>query len=121
MKHVVHEFVSTPVISSTGEKIFEIIGIPKKLGASKDVSVARVVLEPGIGSPRHTNKGSEVYIMLEGIAEIYVNTYKSVMTPDDVLYIAPNEPHQIFNPTTEPVEFYVISAPSWRAEDQTIL
>ena len=121
MKHVLHELVDIPIISSTGEKIFEMIGIPQKLGGSKDVSVARVVLEPCIGSPRHTNRGSEIYIMLEGIAEIYVNTYKSVMTSGDVLYIAPNEPHQIINNTSEPVEFYVISTPAWRAEDQTIL
>ncbi len=121
MKHVAHEWLDSPIISSTGEKIFEMIGLPDKLGGSKNISVAKVVLDPGVSSPRHTNQGAEVYIMIEGIADIYVNTFKGIMYSGDVLYIAPQEPHQIVNNTVVPVKFYVISAPAWRAEDQTIL
>ncbi len=112
MKLVAHEWLNNPITSSTGEKIFEIIGLPQILGGSKEVSVAKVELAPGVKSPRHINKGAEVYIMIEGIADIYVDTYKGIMHAGDVLYIAPQEPHQIVNNTLVPVKFYVISAPA---------
>ncbi len=121
MKHVAHEWLNNPIISSTGEKIFEMIGLPAKLGGSKEVSVAKVILEAGVSSPRHINQGTEVYILVDGCAVVSVGTYQGVMLPGDVLYIAPQEPHQIINHTNTKVQFYVISAPAWRAEDQTVL
>lgn len=104
-----------------GRKIFEMIGLFPKLGGSKDVSVAKVVLDPGVSSPRHTNQGSEIYILVDGCAVVSVGTYQGVMLAGDVLYIAPQEPHQIKNHTNTKIQFYVISVPAWRAEDQTIL
>lgn len=118
MKITRKELAGKPTKSSTGELIYELIGLSKNLGSATKFSLGHVIIPPGKSSELHYHpketETDEVYYILKGSARMVINKENYMLSPGDVVYIEPEEQHQIFNDKgEESLEFLVICGPSW--------
>ena len=95
-----------PIISQTGEEIYEMV-------KGKLSSTAKVRLKPGIHSPKHKHTGEqeETYIITEGHGLMIINRERHRVIAGDVILISPGDVHQIFNDSDDDLWLFVPSAP----------
>lgn len=116
------EDVKKPFLNATGEKIFEMIGRPEHLGGSTQHSFGHVVIPPDCSSrPHYHPKAEETYYILKGAARMVVEGEEFELRPGDALLILPPEKHQIFNDSSEDLEFLVVCAPAWEPTNSVYL
>jgi ribulose-bisphosphate carboxylase large chain len=65
-------------------------------------------IAPGGYSSYETHKHEHVVICIRGRGKVRLGTRSVEMTPFDVLYIAPNQAHRLYNPYQEPFGFFCI-------------
>jgi len=110
--------VNKPVEISSGERIYEMIGITKNLSDAKNHSVSYVVIPPNCSSKLHYHiKAEETYYILKGRARMVINGEDHLVCSGDVIFILPLEKHQIFTQGMEDLEFITICAPPWNTND----
>ena len=105
------ENIDKPIISSTEEEIYELIGKAESLGGSQHHSVAQVTIQPGNSSPKHYDDFEESYYILGGSGRIIIDGEKEKLKTGDVCLIKAGSTHQLFNDSIEPLVFLVVSAP----------
>jgi mannose-6-phosphate isomerase-like protein (cupin superfamily) len=71
-------------------------------------------------STPHALTTSEVYYILSGTGEMYIDADISAVGPGDAIYIPPNARQYLRNNGSEPIVFICIVDPAWRAEDETV-
>lgn len=109
---------TTPFTNPQGEIIRELIGSAAEHGGAALHSLAYVTLPPGAASVAHYhNTAEETYYMLKGQARLVLDGQAYRLEPGQACLIQPGEVHQIFNETSEAVEFLAVCAPPWTAED----
>jgi quercetin dioxygenase-like cupin family protein len=81
-----------------------------KRGESQAFHVRYFEVEPGGFSTLEKHAHEHVVIPLRGSGEVQFGCYIHVVGPGDVVYVAPNDPHQFRNPegSTEPFGFLCI-------------
>ena len=107
-----------PLVTETGEIIYEMIGdaVTPSLGANH--SLARIILPPGKSSSLHYHKVTqETYFVLKGEGTLRVNDQQTTMLPGQACWIGPGEAHQIENEGDVDLVFLAFCSPPWVPED----
>jgi mannose-6-phosphate isomerase-like protein (cupin superfamily) len=84
-------------------------------------SLAQFTLEPGKKTKLHKIKSSEIYYILEGIANLKIDDDSMVLEKDDSVYVPPNSKQTIKNVGKENLKFLCVVEPAWKSEDEIIL
>lgn len=93
---------------------------PDKQPLALQYSLAHATLPVGQTSLPHSLKTSEVYYILSGKGEMYIEAETQLVEPGDTVYIPPNARQFIHNCGSEPLVFICIVDPAWRKEDETV-
>lgn len=107
-----------PLITKTGEIIYELIGkaVPSTPDASH--SLARIVIPKGKSSEPHFHKISqETYFILEGEGQMCVDGEETTLRSNQACHIEPGEIHQIKNLGESDLIFLAVCVPPWVPED----
>ncbi len=84
-------------------------------------SLAQFTLKPGKKSILHKIKSSEIYYILEGNGELYVDENIHHLEKDDSVYVPPNSKQFIKNKGEVDLRFLCIVEPAWKIEDETLI
>jgi mannose-6-phosphate isomerase-like protein (cupin superfamily) len=118
MKIIDISMLENPLVTETGEIIYELIGAA---GTDLDIpnhSLAKIVIPPGKSSTLHYHKRSqESYFILEGLGQMIVGDESETVTAGQACYIPAGQTHQINNQTQEDLVFLAVCTPAWVAED----
>ena len=84
-------------------------------------SLAHARVKPGKTSFRHALKTSEIYYILEGQGEMFINDEKQVVTPGDTVNIPTHAIQCITNISKIDIVFLCVVDPAWQVEDEIII
>jgi mannose-6-phosphate isomerase-like protein (cupin superfamily) len=84
-------------------------------------SLAYAVVKPGQITLAHSLKSTEVYYILEGEGEMYIDKEKEKVFAGQAIYIPPNSVQRIKNIGKGDLVFLCFVDPAWRAEDEEVL
>ena len=116
--HLTSKAQVQPLVSPTGEAVFELVGLGAQHGGATQHSLAHIVIAPGGASARHFHKTSEeTYYLLRGSATMTVDGRTLVLHPGETCLIQPGETHQIANLGSADLEFLAVCAPAWAPSD----
>jgi mannose-6-phosphate isomerase-like protein (cupin superfamily) len=93
---------------------------PEKQEVNLRYSLAHAILPIGETSQLHSLTTSEVYYILSGKGEMYIDDEVQEITSGDAVYIPPNAKQSLKNIGDEPIVFICIVDPAWRKEDETV-
>jgi mannose-6-phosphate isomerase-like protein (cupin superfamily) len=69
----------------------------------------------------HRLKSSEVYFLLKGTAEVYIDDEVGVVGAGQAFYVPPGSAQRVKNVGSEELLFACIVDPAWDADDEEIL
>jgi mannose-6-phosphate isomerase-like protein (cupin superfamily) len=84
-------------------------------------SLAHAKVKPGEISYAHRLRSSEVYYILKGEGEMYVDNEKEKVFAGQVIYIPPNSVQRIKNTGMNDLTFLCIVDPAWKHEDEELV
>ena len=84
-------------------------------------SLAHAKVKSGETTYTHRLKSSEVYYMLEGNGEIYIDNEKEKVYAGNVIYIPQNSIQKIKNNGKNDLVFLCIVDPAWKSKDEELL
>lgn len=84
-------------------------------------SLAHAEIDPGQETAPHRLSVSEVYYILSGFGEMYIDNETGNVKPGDSIYIPPGSVQKIRNTGDEILKFLCIVQPAWRPEVEEIL
>ena len=84
-------------------------------------SLAYALVKPGEITYRHKLTSAEVYYILEGEGEMYIDNEKERVISGQAIYIPANSLQKIKNTGSVDLRFLCIVEPAWRAEDEIIV
>jgi mannose-6-phosphate isomerase-like protein (cupin superfamily) len=87
-----------------GDEGVTVTGLASPSRGCASVSVWRVVLDPGAGSPEHTLTSDEAFVALRGRAHVELDGETRELGAGDCLVVAPERPFRIRNDGAEPFE-----------------
>ena len=93
---------------------------PDKQALALRYSLAHAIVPVGETSTPHSLSTSEVYYILAGNGEMFINDESQPVEPGDAIYIPPNAKQSIRNAGREPLSFICIVDPAWRKENETV-
>ncbi len=118
MQPITKEQITEPLVSTTGEKVYEMVGLAAENGAAVQHSVAYIVIPSGKSSTAHYHQLSEeTYYVLKGTARMVIDEDIFSLVPGQACLILPGQTHRIFNSGEADLEFLAISAPAWVPSD----
>jgi mannose-6-phosphate isomerase-like protein (cupin superfamily) len=80
---------------------------------SAGLSVIQERMPPGATEVRHYhNFARQFFFILSGTATMELNGEEQTLTARQGIEVSPGAPHQMFNRSSEPLEFLVISQPA---------
>jgi mannose-6-phosphate isomerase-like protein (cupin superfamily) len=94
---------------------------PSKEKIAIRYSLAHAIVKPGEITLAHRLKSSEVYYILEGEGEMYIDEEKEKVSAEQVIYIPPNSVQRIKNIGKSDLVFLCIVDPAWKTEDEQVL
>lgn len=94
---------------------------PLKENIAIRYSLAYAKLKPGETSQEHRLKSSEVYYILEGKGEMYIDNEKEKVGAGQAIYIPPNSVQRIKNTGMKDLAFLCIVDPAWKPEDEEVI
>ena len=107
---------ATPFTTADGSTIRVLLDAA--LGGVANQSLAEAWLDPGQATARHYHaRSEELYVLLDGTAEMEVDGDRRQVGPGDAILIAPGAWHQIRAGDGEPVRFLCCCAPPYADED----
>ena len=83
-------------------------------------SLAYARLKPGQISLAHRLKSSEVYYIIQGKGEMYINNEREDVSAGQAIYIPPNGIQKIKNTGNADLTFLCIVDPAWKPEDEEV-
>jgi mannose-6-phosphate isomerase-like protein (cupin superfamily) len=102
-----------PLITPTGELIYELVGNNSEAKNEKH-SIAHITLPPGTGAAKHCHpEAEESYTMISGTAEMSLGDEHATLHAGDCVVIKANTHHKIWNNTDEDVVFIATCVPAW--------
>jgi mannose-6-phosphate isomerase-like protein (cupin superfamily) len=89
--------------------------------ATKDLHVMQQRMPPQTSDLLHTHKRTrQLYFVLEGEAEVDLETQRVKLRPGEAIQIEPRMPHRMANRSTHELEFLVISTNAPRGDRQDL-
>ncbi len=108
-----------PIVTESGECLYEMMGAAESLGSARKQSLAFSIIPPGKHSASHFHKVSEetLYI-LEGKGTLIVNGEVIEVEAGDACMLKPGEIHSLYNKSKKlDLRLLAITAPPWTASD----
>jgi mannose-6-phosphate isomerase-like protein (cupin superfamily) len=84
-------------------------------------SLAHTRVKPGQTTLAHRLKSAEVYCILEGTGEMYVDNQREEVMAGQAIYIPPQSVQRIRNDGQDDLVFLCIVDPPWRPEDEEVV
>lgn len=84
-------------------------------------SIAHAKIKPSGITYAHRLKSSEVYYILEGEGEMYIDNEKEKVFAGQVIYIPPNSVQRIKNTGMNDLVFLCIVDPPWKPENEELV
>ncbi len=107
---------ATPFTTADGSTIRVLLDA--EAGGAANQSLAEAWLEPGQATERHYHaRSEELYVLLDGTAEMEVEGERRAVGPGDAILIPPGAWHQIRAEAGEPVRFLCCCAPPYSHDD----
>ena len=107
-----------PLVTPTGEIIYELVGKTVQENYSNDHSLARIIIPPGKSSHTHYHKISEeTYFILSGKGDLKINDETFTIQEGQTCHIKPGDVHRIENKGETDLEFLAVCTPAWVPED----
>ncbi len=101
-----------PLITPTGERIYELVGTHSEAKNERH-SVAHIILPPGTGAAKYYHpEAEESYTMISGTAHMLLGDEQTTITAGDCVVIKANTHHKIWNETDEDVVFIATCIPA---------
>lgn len=94
---------------------------PDKADIKLRYSLAHAVVKPGKTSLPHRLKTSEVYYLLEGEGNMYIDNERARVHPGQTIYIPPGATQYIQNTGSSDLKFLCIVDPAWRIHDEEVV
>lgn len=104
---------TSPIHTPHGETICELIG--RAVVQPTDThSVAHVLIPPGSSTLLHSHPSTEEsYYILKGKARMLLDDEEALLSPGQIVLIAPGQRHKIFTVGSDPLEMLVVCVPAW--------
>lgn len=106
-------------IAGDGTRLRELLH-PDKQPLDLRYSLAHAIVPVGQTSTPHALTTSEVYYILQGQGQMYINDDQQPVESGDAVYIPPRARQYISNTGDQPLVFICIVDPAWRPEDETV-
>ncbi len=84
--------------------------------SAEAMSIAEIVVPPGVVVKPHHHLMEEVYHVLEGEGVVMVEDESRLVSAGDSVVIEPHEWHNVRNDGEVPLRMYVTCAPAWAPE-----
>ena len=94
---------------------------PDKADLALRYSLAHARVKPGLTTWKHRLRTSEVYYILEGEGEMFIDDASKPVRAGSTVYIPPRATQCIRNSGTRDLVFLCIVDPAWRSEDEEVL
>ncbi len=94
---------------------------PLKEDVAINYSLALAKVKQGEITSAHKLKNSEVYYILEGVGEMYIDKEKEKVSAEQAIYIPPNSVQRIKNIGKNDLVFLCIVEPAWKKEDEEVI
>ena len=118
MKVIEKKDIDSPLVTPTGEVIFELIGRGEEAGGITSHSLAQIMIPPGKSSaPHYHQESEELYYILKGEGLMKIDQQQFRLKSGQTCLIKPGEIHQIINERNEDLEFLAVCIPAWKPED----
>ena len=110
-----------PLITPTGELIYELVGNYSDAKNAKH-SVAHITLPPGTGAAKHYHpEAEESYTMISGTAQMILGDEEATLSAGDCVVIKANTHHKIWNNSDKDVVFIATCVPAWEEGNSVFL
>ncbi len=93
---------------------------PDKQPLALRYSLAHAIVLVGETSTLHSLDTSEVYYILTGNGEMFINDESQPVEPGDAIYSPPTAKLSMRNAGREPLSVMCIVDPAWRKENETV-
>ncbi len=94
---------------------------PDKARLALRYSLAHARVKPGLTTWKHRLKTSEVYYIMEGEGEMFIDGEARPVRPGSTVYIPPHAAQCIRNSGSTDLVFLCIVDPAWRSEDEEVI
>lgn len=84
-------------------------------------SLALAKVKQGEITSTHRLKSSEVYYILDGVGEMYIDKEKEKVSAGQAIFIPPNSVQRIKNIGKNDLVFLCIVDPTWKQEDEEVI
>ncbi len=108
------------IIAGDNTTLRELIN-PLKENLKLGYSLAHARVKPDKITHAHRLRSSEVYYILQGRGEMYVDGDKAEVAAGQAIYIPPNSVQRIKNIGVTELIFLCIVDPAWKPEDEELL
>ncbi len=114
--------IQQPLVTDTGEIVYELIGSANNDGTRPNHSLARIVIPPGKSSTNHHHRVSEeTYYILEGEGQMQVNGKDFTLKSGQTCFLSAGDIHQIENRGAEDLVFLAVCVPAWVPGDSFVV
>ena len=108
------------IIAGDGTLLRELLH-PAKANLDLRYSLAHASIPSGESSKPHKLRISEVYYILEGEGEMFIDNESGTVMVGQAVYIPPNTTQYILNTGKSELRFLCIVDPAWRSQDEEII
>jgi len=109
----------TEIIAGQCTKLRELLH-PDKQPIDLRYSLAHAIVPVGETTLPQALTTSEVYYIISGQGEMFINEESQMIEPGDAVYIPPHAKQYLRNTSEEPIVFVCIVDPAWRVENTIV-
>lgn len=109
-----------PFIAGDGSLLRELLH-PEKAPLDLNYSLAHATVPASQTTKPHRLAASEIYYIIRGSGQMYIDDESQPVGPDSAVYIPPGATQYIANTGQDDLVFLCIVDPAWREEDEEIL
>lgn len=123
MKYFIRNFETEARFTSRDLcRIVELINPANDILPFDSFSISHATISPHSNSiPHKLVKSTEIYIVLEGEATLYLNQERVELKKGTTVIIPASTEQHVVNNSDKTLEFLCIVTPPWRADDEIIL
>lgn len=108
------------IVAGDGSNLYELLSPINDAGVASRYSLAHAKIQPGKTTLWHRMKTTEVYYILSGAGEMYIDDETAIAEKGSVVYIPPNSRQRIKNIGQTDLEFLCVVDPAWKPEDELV-
>jgi mannose-6-phosphate isomerase-like protein (cupin superfamily) len=117
----IRELTDSPEFIAGDNCILREILHPDKADLALRYSLAHARVKPGLTTWKHRLRTSEVYYIMEGEGEMFIDGESQQVRPGSTVYIPPFATQCIRNTGNQDLVFLCIVDPAWRKEDEEVI